>query len=75
MNNIAMNETETTTQGSGRRPTHVAYAVRERENNKSDWRPIGVAWQHGDGKGFNVVLDALPLDGKVVLRSSEDKTQ
>jgi hypothetical protein len=68
-------ETEAPSQFGSRRPTHVAYSVRERENKKSEWRPIGVAWQHGDGKGFNVVLDALPLDGKVVLRSSEDKTQ
>jgi hypothetical protein len=49
-----------------------AYSVREYEANggekKSDWTRVGVAFPHSDGKGFNVLLQALPLDGKMVLR-------
>jgi hypothetical protein len=52
-----------------------AYSVREYEANggekKSDWTRIGVAFPHSDGKGFNVLLQALPLDGKMVLRLHE----
>ncbi len=48
-----------------------AYSVRNYETSgetKSDWTRIGVAFPHADGKGVNVVLHALPLDGKLVLR-------
>ncbi len=48
-----------------------AYSVREYEANgekKSDWTRVGVAFPHADGKGFNVLLHAVPLDGKMVLR-------
>src|SRR4051812_45644368 len=29
---------------------------------------IGLTFPHKDGKGFNIVLQALPLDGKIVCR-------
>jgi hypothetical protein len=34
-------------------PTHAAYHVREGKD-KSFWSRIGAAWQHKDGKGFNI---------------------
>ena len=34
---------------------------------------IGVAFPHKDGKGFDVMLQAVPVDGKVVLRLHEPK--
>ena len=52
-----------------------AFTVREYEvtgEKKSDWTKIGVAFSHQDGKGFNVLLQALPLDGKMVLRLHEE---
>jgi hypothetical protein len=54
----------------------TAYQVREFEQNgetKSDWTRIGVAFPHEDGKGFNVLLHALPVDGKIVMRVFEPK--
>ena len=60
---------------AGKRPTHAAYSVRERENQKSEWRPVGVAWQHADGKGLNIALDLVPLDGRITLRVIEDKSR
>jgi hypothetical protein len=57
-------ETQTT---SGKAPTHIAYQVRE-GNPKSFWTRIGAAWAHADGKGFNIQLDSIPLDGKISLR-------
>lgn len=54
-------------------PTHTAYQVREREGAKGFWTRIGSAWPHGDGKGFNIQLDAVPLDGRITLRVVSDK--
>jgi hypothetical protein len=55
-----------------------AYAVREYEvegQKKSDWTRLGVAFPHADGNGFNVLLTAFPLDGKMVLRLHESKEE
>jgi hypothetical protein len=39
------------------------------------WLNIGLAFPHKDGKGFNVVLQALPLDSEIVCReiTNEDE--
>lgn len=34
--------------------------------------PVGAAFEHPDGKGYNVILQALPIDGKLVLRVPKD---
>lgn len=55
-----------------------AFTVREYEVNgdkKSDWTKVGVAWPHQDGKGYRLVLTAVPLDGIVVLRQHEPKAE
>lgn len=58
--------TNTSTQSN--KPTHRAYAVTKR-GEKSRWQEIGAAWAHRDGKGFNLKLDYLPLNGaELVLR-------
>lgn len=60
---------------SSKKPSHSVYTVRE--NGKSGgsdyWTKIGVAFAHNDGKGFSVMLDALPLDGKITIRANEAK--
>jgi len=40
----------------------------KREGQDDFWLNIGAAFMHQDGDGFNVVLQALPLNGKIVLR-------
>ena len=56
-----------------RQPTHRAYSVIRREGQDDFWLNVGLAFPHKDGKGFNIVLQAFPLDGKIVLREpSED---
>jgi hypothetical protein len=53
---------------------YTAYTVREFERNgqqDSDWMRIGVAFPHEDGKGFNLSLHAVPVDGKIVIRLHE----
>jgi hypothetical protein len=49
-----------------------AYTVVKREGEDDFWQPIGAAFAHKDGKGFNVTLQCLPLDGKIVLRVPND---
>jgi len=51
------------------------YSIIERPKSDDYWLNIGVAFPHEDGKGFNVMLQALPLhgNGKIVLREHEPK--
>ena len=54
------------------KPTHKVFVVEERgEGDDADafWTRVGSAWAHKDGKGFNVVLSALPVNGRLVLRT------
>ena len=53
-----------------------AYTVIKREGQDDFWLPIGAAFMHQDGDGYNIVLQALPIDGKIVLRlPKDDQTQ
>jgi hypothetical protein len=53
---------------TSKRPSHRVYAV-TKNGDKSFWTEIGAAWSHQDGKGFNVKLDYLPLNGaEIVIR-------
>ena len=55
-----------------KQPTHRAYSVIRREDQDDFWLNVGLAFPHKDGKGLNVVLQAFPLDGKIVLREPSD---
>ena len=48
--------------------THRAYSVIRREGQDDYWLNIGLVFPHKDGSGFNIILQALPLDGKIVCR-------
>jgi hypothetical protein len=49
-------------------PSHTCFTVRDRgEDRKPFWAIIGSAWTNKDGS-FNLRLDALPVDGKIVVR-------
>ena len=53
------------------------YAVVPRPKQDDYWLNIGAAFPHEDGKGYNVLLQALPLshDGqcKIVIRQYDPK--
>ena len=68
-----MSDTKPTEGTTSKSPSHVAYQVRDREGRKSFWTRIGVAWAHADGKGFNVQLEVVPLDGRISLRIATEK--
>ena len=56
------------------RPTHTVYVV-EGEGDSAFWTKVGAAWRHEDGEGFNIELDSFPKDGKVVVRSVQERIQ
>ena len=56
------------------KPAYRAYTVVKRGDDKDDfWLNLGVAFAHEDGEGFNLLLQALPIDGKIVLRRYKDE--
>jgi len=56
-------------------PTHIAYHVRDTGDGKGFWTRIGSAWANKDGKGFNIQIDIVPLDGRITLRVAEEKNK
>ena len=61
-----------------KQPTHKAFTVIKREGKEDYWVDIGVVFPHKDGRGFNIRLQAFPLDGKIVCREiteSEEPTE
>ena len=65
---------------ANQQPTYRAYTVVKREGQDDFWLPIGAAFAHQNGGGFNVILQALPIpngDGqcKIVLRPPKDDAE
>lgn len=56
----------------GRKPTHRLYRV-VGDGESSSWTPIGAAWPNKDGLGFNISCDAVPLQGRIVMRAITEK--
>jgi len=54
-------------------PAYRVYTVIKREGKDDFWLNLGVAFAHEDGEGFNLLLQALPLDAKLVLRTYKEK--
>ena len=52
------------------KPTFIAYSVKNREGKKAIWTKIGAAWPHKSEPGFSIELEALPVDGRIVLREA-----
>jgi hypothetical protein len=57
------------------KPTFHAYHVRDREGSDGFWTLIGSAWRHKDGDGYNVLLESVPLDGRIILRVYSEKAK
>ena len=70
-----MTDTNTTNASPSKVPSHSVYQVRDREGSKSFWTRIGSAWAHADGKGFNIQLECVPLDGRITLRVASEKKE
>lgn len=58
----------------GKKPDLIAYDVRDVEGRKEAvWNSVGAVWFHKDGKGADVLLHAIPLTGRIVLRERTEK--
>ena len=59
-----------------KKPTFIAYTVKGRgKGQKSIWTRIGAAWPHSKGIGFNIELEAVPVDGRLVLIEPKDSAE
>ncbi len=55
------------------KPVYSVFTVEDRgEGNDPFWLKIGAAFEHKDGKGYNLTLQALPTDGRLVLREYKE---
>lgn len=52
---------------SNKAPSLYAWSV-SGEGEKAFWQKIGACWSHKDGKGLSLQLEALPVNGRIVLR-------
>ncbi len=69
---MAVNQKQTATTKS---PSHIAYHLRNGNSEKGFWTRIGAAWAHGDGNGFNIQIETMPLDGRITLRIASEKSE
>ncbi len=58
--------------------THRAYTVIKRDplpdGKPNDfWLNLGPVFAHEDGQGFTILLNALPIDGRIVLRPYKEE--
>jgi hypothetical protein len=56
-------------------PAYRAYTVIKREGKEDYWLNLGIVFAHEDGEGFNILLQALPVDAKLVLRRYKEKEE
>ncbi len=70
-----MTDTNTKETAGSKAPSMIAYQVRDREGGKGFWTRIGAAWPHADGKGFNIQLEVVPLDGRITMRIGTEKKE
>jgi hypothetical protein len=67
--------TKNETTNKSTKPAYIAYHVRDGKNDKGFFTRIGVAFPHKDGNGFNLLIDVIPLDGRITLRVPSEKTE
>lgn len=64
----------TETNKTTKKPAFIAYHVRNRDDQAEGfWTRVGVAFPNADGQGFNILLDVIPLDGRITLRVPSEK--
>lgn len=56
------------------RPAFDAYVV-DGDGKEAFWSKIGAAWPHEDGKGYNLQLTAIPVNGRIALRVPLEKKE
>jgi hypothetical protein len=55
-------------------PVLIAYGAKRNTNSKRTfWTRIGGAFPHETGAGLTVVLDVVPLDGRIILLEPDER--
>lgn len=62
----------TDTQATGAKPSHRLFLVTG-TGKAANWREIGAAWPNKDGKGFSLNCEAMPLQGRIVMRAATER--
>ena len=63
---------ETPQRGARRKLDSDAFSVKDRgPNQDAIWTRLGAAWEHKDRNGHDILMDAIPLDGRIVLRKTK----
>jgi len=57
---------------AGRKPTHRLYRV-VGDGKAAIWTPLGAAWPNKDGQDFSLQCDAIPLQGRLILRAITER--
>lgn len=52
----------------GKGPELIAYSLQSYGEDKTAWNRVGAAFRHKDGEGYDVILNAVPVDGRLTLR-------
>lgn len=60
---------------TGQRPDWIVNTVVTMEGGKNRWREIGVGFAGADGETLTVLLDALPVGGRLVLTRPKQRSQ
>jgi len=58
----------------GRKPDFIVSSVVDVAEDKSRWREIGVAFWNEKHDSMSVLLDAVPLSGKLVLMPPKQRS-
>ena len=53
-------------------PTHRLYRV-EGEGKSARWIEIGAAWPNKDGNGYSIDCNAMPINGRLVMRKITER--
>lgn len=67
-----MTDTQNLETNSSKAPDFIVHTIRE-ERGKKYWTRIGAAWAHKDKNGFNIELEALPINRRLVLLVPKEK--
>ena len=54
-------------------PSHLAYQVSKGKEGQAYFNRIGAGFPHKDGNGIDVVLNSVPVDGRVTLRTMQER--
>ena len=55
-------------------PSHRLYCVTGNDK-ASHWTEVGAAWPNKDGQGFSLRFTAVPLSGRLVMRTITERSE